>query len=58
MQARVFARGLRVGSRGGAKAQAHLWIPPDSFELAEYHFYAALARAGSVDTPLLDAISG
>ena len=32
-----------------SKAQQLLWTSPSFFEVAEYHFYAALARAGQYD---------
>ena len=50
LQARVFALDYSSALEAATKAQTHLWTSPALFEQAEYHFYAALARAGSVDT--------
>ena len=50
LQARVFAQDYSSALEAAAKAQTLLWTSPAFFEQAEYHFYAALARAGSMDT--------
>jgi predicted ATPase/signal transduction histidine kinase len=50
LQACVFANAHASGSVAAAKAAALLWRVPTQFELAEYHFYAALARAGRCET--------
>ena len=50
LQARVFA-GDHVGAIAAAeRAEGLLWTTPLYFERAEYHFYAALARAAFCDT--------
>ena len=45
LQARVCAEDYPSALAAAAKAQALLWTSPSFFEQAEYHFYAALARA-------------
>jgi PAS domain S-box-containing protein len=50
LQARVFAQDHSSALEAAAKAQTLLWTSPAFFEQAEYHFYTALARAGSIDT--------
>ena len=50
LQARVFAQDYLSALDAAAKAQILLWTSPAFFEQAEYHFYAALARASSIDT--------
>jgi hypothetical protein len=50
LQALVFAQDYSSALEAAAKAQTLLWTSPALFEQAEYHFYGALARAGSVDT--------
>ena len=54
LQARVFAQDYSSALEAAAKAQTLLWTSPAFFEQAEYHFYAALARAGSID--IADAV--
>ena len=50
LQACVFAEDYASALDAAVKAQGML-AGPSPVERAEYHFYAALARAGSVDTP-------
>ncbi len=50
LQACVFAQDYASALDAAVKAQGML-AGPSPVERAEYHFYAALARAGSVDTP-------
>jgi len=50
LQARVFEADYSAALHAAAKAQALLWTSPAFFEQAEYHFYAALAHAGALDT--------
>jgi PAS domain S-box-containing protein len=50
VQARVFAQDYASALEAAAKAEALLWTSPAFFEQAEYHFYSALAHAGSVDS--------
>src|SRR5260370_9871928 len=47
MQARVWANDHAAALAAAAKAHALLWTQRAFIEYAEYHFYAALARAGS-----------
>jgi PAS domain S-box-containing protein len=49
LQARVFAQDYLSALEAAAKAQPLLWTSPAFFEQAEYHFYVALAQAGSMD---------
>jgi PAS domain S-box-containing protein len=49
LQARVFADDHASALAAAAKAERLLWMSPAIFERAEYHFYAALARAASCD---------
>ena len=53
LQARFFAGDYASAVAAAANAERLLWTSPSFFELAEYHFYAALARAA-----LCDAASG
>ena len=46
LQAYVYAGDYASAAAAEAKAAPLLWTTPTQFELAEYHFYAALARAG------------
>jgi PAS domain S-box-containing protein len=50
LQASVFAGDYLSANRAAAKADDLRWIAPADFEQADYHFYAALARAGSADS--------
>ena len=46
LQACIYAGDYASAVAAAAKAASLLWTTPTQFELAEYHFYAALARAG------------
>ncbi|WP_195909457.1 trifunctional serine/threonine-protein kinase/ATP-binding protein/sensor histidine kinase [Rhizobium tubonense] len=48
IQSRVFMQDYPAAVAAADKAQTLLWTTPAHFEKAEYHFYAALARAGSI----------
>ena len=50
LQARVYAEDYPSALAAAAKAQGLLWTSPSFFEQAEYHFYAALARAAQCGT--------
>jgi tetratricopeptide (TPR) repeat protein len=54
LQARFFAGDYASALDAAAKAQRHLWTSPSFFEVAEYHFYAALARAARCDAAPAD----
>jgi PAS domain S-box-containing protein len=45
LQACVYAGDYASAVAAASKAESVLWTTPTQFELAEYHFYAALARA-------------
>jgi PAS domain S-box-containing protein len=45
LQARVYADDCAGALDAASKAQKLLWTSPSFFEMAEYHFYGALARA-------------
>jgi PAS domain S-box-containing protein len=45
LQARVYANDHVSAIEAASKAQHLLWTSPSFFEVAEYHFYGALARA-------------
>jgi PAS domain S-box-containing protein len=49
LQARVFAGQPESAIAAAEKAQSLLWTSLSFFEFAEYHFYAALARAACCD---------
>ena len=49
LQACVYAGDYASAVATASKAASFLWTTPTQFELAEYHFYAALARAGRCD---------
>jgi PAS domain S-box-containing protein len=49
LQAGVYAGDYVSAIEAVAKVEQLLWTVPTQFELAEYHFYAALARAGCRD---------
>ncbi|MER9299244.1 AAA family ATPase [Mesorhizobium sp. M0621] len=49
LQLGVFAREHASAIEGAAKAEPLLWTSASSLEIVEYHFYAALARAGLCD---------
>jgi PAS domain S-box-containing protein len=50
LQARVFAGDHAGAVAAAVQAEGLLWTTPLYFERAEYHFYAALARAALCDT--------
>jgi PAS domain S-box-containing protein len=50
LQARFHAGDFRSALAAASKAGPLLWTSPSFFELAEYHFYGALARAACFDT--------
>jgi PAS domain S-box-containing protein len=50
LQARVFANDFASAIEAASKAQPLLWTSPSFFEVAEYCFYDALARAAQCDT--------
>ena len=54
LQARVYANDYASAIEAASKAQQLLWTSPSFFEVAEYHFYDALARAGQYDTASAD----
>jgi len=54
LQARVYANDYASALEAASKAQQLLWTSPSFFEVAEYHFYGALARAGLYDTASAD----
>jgi PAS domain S-box-containing protein len=45
LQARVYANDCASALDAASKAEKLLWTSPSFFEMAEYHFYGALARA-------------
>jgi PAS domain S-box-containing protein len=49
LQARVYAHDFVSALAAGWRAQQLLWTSPSFFEVAEYHFYDALARAAQYD---------
>src|SRR2546422_2322135 len=49
LQACVYAGDSASGIVAAAKVESLLWTAPTQFEHAEYHFYAALARAARCD---------
>jgi PAS domain S-box-containing protein len=49
LQARVYANDCASALDAASKAQKLLWTSPSFFEMAEYHFYGALARAEQHD---------
>lgn len=54
MQARYFSRDTAAAVDASLRAQRLLWGLPLSFELAEYHLYAALSRAAACDSACAD----
>jgi PAS domain S-box-containing protein len=50
LQACVYAGDYASAVAAASKAESVLWTTPTQFELAEYDFYAALARAAHCDT--------
>jgi PAS domain S-box-containing protein len=55
LQARFFAGDYRAAIEASSHAEGLLWTSPSFFEVAEYHYYSALARAASVDSATADA---
>jgi PAS domain S-box-containing protein len=49
LQARVYANDFVSALVAASRAQQLLWTSPSFFEVAEYHFYDALARAAQYD---------
>ena len=49
LQARCFAQDYSSAIEAASQARRLLWTSPSFFELAEYHFYGALARASCCD---------
>ncbi|MDB5945617.1 MAG: histidine kinase, partial [Ramlibacter sp.] len=49
LQARVYADDYVSAIEAASKAKQLLWTSPSFFEVAEYHFYGALARAAQYD---------
>jgi PAS domain S-box-containing protein len=49
LQACVYAGDFASAVLAASKAASVLWTTPTQFEVAEYHFYAALARAACCD---------
>jgi predicted ATPase/signal transduction histidine kinase len=54
LQARVFANDYPSAIDAATNAQRLLWTSPSFFEVAEYHFYDALARAAACETASAD----
>ena len=50
LQARFFVGDYPTALEAGAKARPLLWTSPSFLEVAEYHFYGALARAAHTAT--------
>jgi predicted ATPase/GAF domain-containing protein len=55
LQARVFAEDYPSAIQASVNAKRLLWTSPSYFEVAEYHFYSALARAGAFDSVTEDS---
>ncbi|MBV8279223.1 MAG: serine/threonine-protein kinase PknK, partial [Verrucomicrobia bacterium] len=55
LQAHFFAGDSQAAIDAAAKAQPLLWASPATFEIAEFHFYAALARATAFDSSFTKA---
>jgi predicted ATPase/signal transduction histidine kinase len=49
LEARYFAGAHASAIDAASRAERHLWAAPSFFEVAEYHFHAALARAAHHD---------
>ena len=54
LQARVYANDCASALEAASRAQQLLWTSPSFFEMAEYHFYGALARAAQYDAASTD----
>jgi PAS domain S-box-containing protein len=55
VQARFFAGDYPAAIEASLNAERLLWKSPPLFEVAEYHFYSALARAASLDSATDDS---
>jgi transcriptional regulator with GAF, ATPase, and Fis domain len=55
LQARLFAEDYSSAIQASVNAKHLLWTSPSYFEVAEYHFYSALARAGAFDSATEDS---
>jgi signal transduction histidine kinase len=55
LQAAVFAADYESALDAAGKAQERLWVTTPFFEVVEYHFYTALARAAACDATSADA---
>ena len=58
LQARFFAGDYPAAIEASLNAERLLWISPSFFEVAEYRFYSALARAASCDSERTTRNSG
>jgi signal transduction histidine kinase/GAF domain-containing protein/ActR/RegA family two-component response regulator len=54
LQARLYCADYVSAIDAASKAQELLWTSPSFFEMAEYHFYGALARAAHYDEASAD----
>ena len=54
LQARVYANDFASALEAASRAEQLLWTSPSFFEVAEYHFYDALARAAQYDAASTD----
>jgi predicted ATPase/signal transduction histidine kinase/CheY-like chemotaxis protein len=54
LQARMYSADYVSAVNAASKAQELLWTSPSFFEMAEYHFYGALARAAHYDEASAD----
>jgi PAS domain S-box-containing protein len=54
LQGRFFAGDYASAVDASLRAQQLLWTAPSTFEMAEYQFYSALARAACCDSPFPD----
>jgi PAS domain S-box-containing protein len=54
LQARMYSVDYASAIEAASKAQELLWTSPSFFEMAEYHFYGALARAAHYDAASAD----
>jgi predicted ATPase/GAF domain-containing protein len=55
LQARLFAEDYASAIQASVNAKHLLWTSPSYFEVSEYHFYGALARAGAFDSATEDS---
>jgi PAS domain S-box-containing protein len=54
LQARMYSADYVSAINAASRAQELLWTSPSFFEMAEYHFYGALARAAHYDEASTD----